>query len=258
MLLMRKLFFTLCFILLFSLPAKATNWCADTNNKGCWLFTEGSGTTVDDSSSGSNVGTFKGTGEPAWYNTSTPAGIDWAVDFDGTDDYISFASNINAGGDKLTIVAWVNPDIGDTWKHIVSQHDDFTMAQGNTNHTVRCAINGTFGSDYAISEEAWTHVACVYNGSTLTTYVNGAAQSGPTSISGNVGTSGTFLLGKYSGSSGFEFNGKLAEVGIFNRELSEAEIDDIIANGLGSSSGGSVSYGTTTLRNCTIKNATIR
>jgi hypothetical protein len=69
----------------------------------------------------------------------------------------------------------------------------------------------------------WSHVAATYNGSTLRLYVNGQ-QVGSRSISGSLLTSTGAL--KVGGNSiwGEYFEGRIDEIRIYNRGLSQSEI----------------------------------
>lgn len=74
-----------------------------------WHFGEGSGTTILDSTSNSNDGTFKGAGEPAW----AIGKVGNAVNFDGADDFINVSDSVSLDtltGD-MTVEAFVYEDI---------------------------------------------------------------------------------------------------------------------------------------------------
>ena len=71
----------------------------------------------------------------------------------------------------------------------------------------------------------WTHLAVTYNGSTLTLYRNGVAVATST-VSGTLSpTTGTLQIG--ASQFGEYFKGLIDEVRIYNRALSDTEIQTI-------------------------------
>ena len=209
----------------------AVDYTQDADCLGSWLINEGEGTTIGDSTA-SNTGTFKGAGEPAWYDTVLPAAYtSWSIFFDGSNDYSNFASSLDADTDKLSIVCWLYYDSVNTTVHMVSQHNDFAIAGGSGNHTVRMLINNSWSGEYSVSSSAWVHVAGVYDGVDMTIFVDGVEQASPTAKTGTLTTGDNFLLGNYTGG-GYAFHGKIAEVAVFKRALSDAEVNDIMDNGL--------------------------
>ena len=76
------------------------------NLAGAWLFNEGAGDTVKDSSGNGNHGTIAG-GEPQWVDSE----IGMSMEFDGVDDYIEIpdSESLGVGVDDFTLVAWLNP-----------------------------------------------------------------------------------------------------------------------------------------------------
>jgi len=71
---------------------------------GCWLFNEGSGNIVQDSSGNGNTGSL--IADTHW----VPGKSGPALDFDGTGDNVEIAHNdiLNSVTNKITIVALVN------------------------------------------------------------------------------------------------------------------------------------------------------
>jgi len=91
-----------------------TDYTADSACQGAWLFTEGSGTTVDNAEGTSSYdGAFKGTGEPAWVGSVTgtnapPAYATDCVDYDGSDDYISCGNVYEFADGAFSVGGWFN------------------------------------------------------------------------------------------------------------------------------------------------------
>lgn len=220
-----------------------TDYTADPNCVAAYLFTEGSGTTVDDASANSNTGNFKGTGEPAWASmagTNAPSYAPYMADFDGVDDYIVVANHasINIAASNLAVVVWCNRDDTGVTDHIVSKWDNFVVQIANTND-VRWAVLGVTNLETTgdlFPSGSWYHIGTTYNTTSglREIYVNGVsvasakAESGqPTSDTGNL------YLGMYEGGgANFTLNGKLSETAIFSDTLTSTEINEIMDYGL--------------------------
>jgi hypothetical protein len=209
-------------------PANQVSWYRAENNAN--------------DSQGSNHGTLQnGT-------TFTAGKVGQAFSFDGIDDVVSITDNptLNPSG-SLTIEAWVNPNSNVTFSiPIISKFNDLG---GNTNtayaltleggNQVRFAVvgnNGVFAdrqSSAAIPLNTYTHVAGVFDAQaqTLRLFVNGV-QSGTTQTT-NFNTlrvsSAPLLIGAgdFGGGSRRFFNGQIDEASIYNRALSDTEIQAI-------------------------------
>lgn len=99
------------------------------------------------------------------------------------------------------------------------------------------------GPANTIIPQVWQHLALVYNGSTLTLYVNGNVK-GSAAASG-VLTDGTvpFAIGKSPvGSFQFYFGGRADEVSVWNKGLTQTEIQDMMQNELTGSEAGLQMY----------------
>ena len=89
--------------------------------------------------------------------------------------------------------------------------------QGGCGKTIVCT--GTSN----LPLNTWTHLAGTYDGSVMRLYVNGI-QAGTFSVSGNMATSNSPL--RIGGNNVWPefFSGKIDEIRIYNRSLTQAEI----------------------------------
>ena len=82
-------------------------------------------------------------------------------------------------------------------------------------------------SGYIVPEvNTWNHVAMTYDGSSLKLYVNGSFDVSVAAPGAIPATADPFLVGGY-GTGPWTLNGKVDEVSLYNRALSETEIQDI-------------------------------
>jgi fibronectin type 3 domain-containing protein len=190
-------------------------------------FNEGSGSTTADSSGNANTGTISGA-------TWTPSGrYGQALSFNGASSRVEIndanSLDLTTG---MTIGAWVNPTTLSGWRTVILKEISGGLAYGlyaydnaprpaayiNTGSGELAAL-GTAG----IPLNTWSHLAATYDGTTLRLFVNGS-QVGSRAVSGAIRVStnplrigGNAIWGEY-------FNGVIDEVRIYNRALSQLEI----------------------------------
>ncbi|MCH7605073.1 hypothetical protein IID24_03750 [Patescibacteria group bacterium] len=181
----------------------------------------------------------------------TDLGLGRALDFDGNDDYVRVpdSESISIEGDQFTLAAWVFPEdiFGDGDAGIISKTDSSNRERyhlgidrlGGVN--VRRYSGGSGArldtNDDDVVNGKWQHLVGRYDGSTLKAYVNGV-EVDSLLASGNIDPSTKDLfIGRRDGSR--RFTGKIDDVRIYNRALSNTEIQDL-AKGLPVSASGLV------------------
>jgi len=203
------------------------------NESGIWHMDEGTGTWVNDSSGNDNNGTWHGSATANW-TTDTPFGTGYALDFDGTDDYVDCGNDSSLYiTDEITIEAWVKVNSGmldGDFHRIASKENSWYFgAYNNKFHGIigdgSNWINSpttTFTSTNIITD-TWYHVALVYDDSTniVEIYLNGVSD-GTTTADGFGSNTNGVRIGKYL--SAQLWNGTIDEVRIYNRALSAEEI----------------------------------
>jgi hypothetical protein len=189
---------------------------------GYWSFDYYNSTGVYDNSSYSNFGIFEGN----LTSSNITSGIRGnALEFNGNDSYIVLDSKIDLiSYINWTISSWVNvKSISDSFDNVLGGH---TMAIASNNEVRSYDGSGWIVSDGTISLGEWAHVslACDGTNDVITFYVNGVNDSSKSYNCDGYSDNRVTTIGGYSLSQGFNFNGTIDEVMIFNRTLSAEEI----------------------------------
>lgn len=177
-------------------------------------------------------------------NTVTINGLTYNSDgtfsFDGSTNYATISTFNGKPTTTMTVDAWIKPQkasvgtgtirggaiscTNSMYLGIIDSTDGgTTMSLHFANQTSVSRVTSWNGS---IPNNAWSHIAGTYDGSTMRAYLNGveiysAAQTGTI-------TDGTYVLGTYGGAltdGVHNFKGVLPNSKIYNRALSAAEIN---------------------------------
>ena len=233
---------------------RGKDYTEDTNCQLAYLFTEGTGTTVADSSQNTNTGTFKGAGEPNWEvmaGVDAPSYMDYMVDFDGTDDriteaYVNLTNNFSyvlwfasdsTGQSNKYIYDGGNSDIGTIlYEYVDDKIEFFSQSSGSDPRP---------SSQIAITDTNWHHICYYYDGTAWKYALDGSSTTINANITFAISTVGTAALGYAVGFESAAVNCKMGEFAIFNDALTLVEINDIMDNGLVQPPTGTWIYNTT-------------
>ena len=210
---------------------------------GLWHLDDGSGTTTTDISGNGNNGSFSGA--PVW---STSGRFGHALNFDGTDDYVSIPDapslDVDSATGAITIEAWIYPHTSGSniWRSIVAKRA-MSSAPG-TNYEIsldRETGNLLFYSGHwpqiwvssvSIPLNQWSYVAVTLQASEgrLRFYRNGMLLDSTVIDSGSGGcfggaTNSVLTIGT-AGQIAECFDGVIDEVRLTGRALSSSEIAD--------------------------------
>ncbi len=161
-----------------------------------------------------------------------------ALTFDGLNDWVSVAdANILDFTTAMTLEAWVYPTANGagSWRNIIIKEraggEAYNLyANADTNVPVMYLVQASQPASALdvrgtgqLPLNTWTHLAATYDGATLRLYVNGV-QVGSRPITGAIlATTGALRIGGNSVWGEF-FQGRLDEIRIYNRALTQAEI----------------------------------
>ena len=198
-----------------------------------YTFNEGAGSTVLDTSGNSNLGTIVG----ATWTTAGKYGN--ALSFNGTSNRVDIldSSSLHLTS-AMTLAAWVNPtSLSSAWQDVIYKGNVnyFLMASSDNGGspvgggTFGSTIKGSFGTA-ALAANTWTYLATTYDGSFIKLYVNGV-QVSSVAMTGPIKTSLNPLQIGGDTVNGQNFKGLIDEVRVYNRSLTQAEIQsDMAAN----------------------------
>jgi hypothetical protein len=188
------------------------------------------------------AGTFSGAGTPAN-----------ALNFDGSDDYVSIAHNAAFDySSGFTVEAWVKADALTNHGALVSKfansNREFSVLLLNTGVVeYSISFNGSteqyFNGNTTLNAGTWYHIALTYDGSTMRAYLNGVAD-GTKSVSGSirVGSSPLYIGARSEGSLSRFFDGTIDEVRIWTTTRSQADIQGNMNSELSGNETGLLAY----------------
>lgn len=226
-------------IILFSLAAIAISFVSvnissanidQSSVVGIWLFDEAGGSEAMDSSGNNNHGTI--VNAPVWVDGRFGS----ALAFDGASSCVNTNQQLLNGVGEFTVVAWIKPGtITANRVGLIGQND--TAEFGFINPTTVALWTPTAGSNNNNYEHApgeWHHVAAVGSTEFTKVYIDGEATTvegswpnhGRSDFNVNIGGCGIW------DGDGNWFTGAMDEVGLFHAILSDADIADIMNNGL--------------------------
>lgn len=259
-------FVLILILVLTSTPVFAKNYTKDANCLVAYLLTEGSGTSAADSSGNGNTGTFTSSGHPAWdisypfYKYGGNAAGDVSFAAASTDNIHGAAGNstILTMTGAFSFVGWIYPT-STTGTITIYQKRHVGTGQLNSHIANTYAISiyrDTDNFDFArissnniLTVNTWQHV-CITGDASATAanhhiYVNGAEVSYVTTTNGTGGntattdTTGSLYVGN-AVSASEPINGKMADVGIFNRQITATECQNIYYHGLNGNGDGNM------------------
>ncbi len=200
---------------------------------GYWTFNEGTSTRAIDQSGNGNHGDITGS---VW----TTGKFSKALSFDGTGNQLVTIphSTTMSPTDAVTVSAWVyiteSTNRGILEKTIsgaVNRQFLLFTEGGRFQFRVVKTTYYTVASDENVPLNTWVHVVGTYDGATVRIYINGVLQAATQSIAGPLdGGSGVTVIGSL-GSSAYRMNGKIDEVRLYNRALSQSDVSALYRSG---------------------------
>ena len=230
---------TLLILAVFTLGATAfsqiPNYVPSNGLVGWWPF---NGNANDESGNGNN-GTVNGATLTADRNANNSS----AFNFNGSDNYISMLSvvNIPMSSNSRTLSVWMKPSIiAGQWTLTAigygnpTPNNAFMFGLGNNIISVQgWAVDYSVPLSYSIDQ--WIHSVCTYDGFNVKIYVDGVLIGSGTILTWFTLGSEFYFGTRPSLGNGY-FHGSLDDIGIWDRALTECEIQDLYHAQLNSAS----------------------
>ncbi|MGD8499259.1 MAG: LamG domain-containing protein, partial [Phycisphaerales bacterium] len=203
----------------------------DPNLLGWWKLDEGSGVIVLDGSGHGNHGTIMG--DPQWV-----IGHDGgALEFDGSSAYVDCGNAEALNVDVFSVSFWCNIPSTQGYNHMVSRGSHASASAVNWGVMMHSgeqrilfeSFNDTtwpgIRADTTIGE--WHHVVATYDGDTMQLYHDGALAETTSGAGMLLDQSRPFLIGARSdaGTANAFFNGSIDDVRIYNKVLTQDEVE---------------------------------
>ena len=191
---------------------------------GWWPF---NGNANDESGNGNN-GTVNG----ATLTADRFSNVGKAYSFDGVNDNISTSRSPLT---SFSVSLWLFTSQNTAYTPLVDAYNsNWELYLSNYKPTftrwITAGAGGTFQefiSTTSASINQWNHLICTYNNGNIRLYLNGVLISTFQNVSITINNNGTFAFGaSLSGTSQY-FNGKLDDIGIWNRALTQQEVSDL-------------------------------
>ncbi|UCD53349.1 MAG: discoidin domain-containing protein [Phycisphaerales bacterium] len=218
--------YLICFVFSFGLIPLSIGSAADPSLVGWWKLDEASGTFAHDASGRGYDGTLQG--GPTWVAGT----VDGALAFDGEDDYVEIGRVGIDGTDRRTLTGWARastaeiPEGTGVFGFLPDGSTDGTYFDVEVDNAGNYVVNvqgwvGVFGP----VDTEWHHFVATYEGDGGSWYLDGQLID---VSAGEIGTIDQVRIGANLNTAA-HFPGLIDDVRIYNRVLTETEIQAVIS-----------------------------
>ena len=172
-----------------------------------------------------------GTNYGATLSTDRFGNDDSAYDFNGSTDYITCGNWFNY--QDFTISMWVNREaIGTDWRVLIdNNHGPNWVIQSNQNsNDFGFGIYPDGGVEFTIDLNNWRHVICRKEGTDIKTYIDGVLENISTMTALVDYSNPNLFIGRWGGG-GRNFNGKIDDIRMYDRAISDDQIGKLYHDG---------------------------
>lgn len=168
-------------------------------------------------------------------NTIPLGKFDRAGSFDGINDRIDIPNSGTLSPKKITVATWVKiKSYSGNYPRLVTKLGSYELimytypgGQGKVEWDIKIPQETDISTPLAnkLNLGVWTHVAATYDGSSSKLYINGIKVAQKTNLSGDIAyTSHPVTIGDHSTWGGRNINADIDEVLIYNKALTESQI----------------------------------
>ena len=213
---------------------------------GYWKINEGSGSTIKDFSGNNISGIISGA---TWTSIAQSGGK--ALQFDGVNDYVSAGnSSILNPTQGISVQAWIYTKAYTTYPRIISKETSVIAnpydLELTSSRNIKFFIGdgkteiGTPDIDVTLLN-TWVHVVGTYDGQNIKIHINGVLK-GTTPRVGTISSKTTNVIFGNNPASTRPFNGIIDEVKIWNKALTQAEIQTEYSSSINTEVDNSLNY----------------
>lgn len=226
---MPKIICVLSLCVLFAITSLSIANVAEDGLVAYWPFDEAKGKEAIDVTGNGHDGEFAGA--PKWVDGKFGTGLE----FDGEDDYVIVADDAAfAIEENITFMAWFSPnDLLNSRRLMVKNNSIFVIFDFGNKDSIDFLVkpNNTFAesttTDWKVGE--WYHFAGTFDGKTMKVYINGKLEG---EAANNVPIAPSdlelWIGGDDFGRPTDYFPGKIDEVRLYEKTLSEADIQKVM------------------------------
>ncbi|HEX7414615.1 MAG TPA: LamG-like jellyroll fold domain-containing protein [Bacteroidia bacterium] len=230
---MKKTITTIAMALTVNAFAQVPSYVPTTGLAGWWSFTGN----ANDGSGNAHNGTVTG----ATLTTDRFGIANAAYSFNGTSSFISVPNVAQTGNAARSICAWINTN-STGWNCIIetggtgASSGDFDLGMGydpyGTGYPGKIGVMG-FNDDFypkttvSVNNSLWHFIVATYDGAgNIKTFVDGIIDSSGTKTYNTTGQVNFIGKASHVGNENY-FNGKIDDIGIWNRALTASEINGL-------------------------------
>ena len=182
----------------------------------------GHGTVWNDLSGNANTGTLTNGPEFLTSASNTVSNIG-CFSFDGSNDLVecsaisstNFTNSLWMRVDAKNVNGIISWTVGTVRRELLFVSGYLSIAYGSNKYRK---------IDSVLSNGVWMHVVGTYDGTTPLIYVNGVSQTLTGEVTAAAGAANKCYIGRTAYSNPFYFDGKIANVKIYNRALTSTEV----------------------------------
>ena len=179
-------------------------------------------------------------------NWSSSEGYDGkgAFKFNGINTNITIKNSASLNSSvNISVSVWVKGTAQGNFKYIVSKnansdHSSYNLYTGNAGGIIFVVGWGTSAGQYTLSADGgniwnnnWRYIVGTYDGSNIKLYIDGVQSGVNVAETRKINyTTANLYVGSFDGSSGFNFNGTIDDVRIYNYSLSPQQILSLYNN----------------------------
>ena len=148
------------------------------------------------------------------------------LDFDGSSDYVYFP--MSGTYTQFTWAGWFKADVFENtniWEWGGDANERLGVYTWDNDFHVKLKDQNLTTSAHGLAVNTWFHLACTYDGSTLTLYLNGSSFATASHSSVSTSPSGNLQIGgDTAGGGGYKWDGKVAQFGFYDTTLTSGQI----------------------------------